>query len=169
MKHFTYYPKIEYSENIAVNITVRAKIRDAILSKSAIFYKYSLTDHDRPDIIATQYYGNPNSTWALFYANEVFDPRFDWFMSYEQFKAYIKSKYGSVDFAMNKNNIHHYILDNEYIIDKETFENNEVTGQKRAVTFYEYEEDLNEAKRNIVVLDVVYLGMIVNELESILK
>ena len=36
MKHFEFFPKIDYSNEKSVNIMVRGKIRDAILALSLI-------------------------------------------------------------------------------------------------------------------------------------
>lgn len=170
MKHFEFYPKIEYGDNHAVNILVRGKIRDAILEKSAMYYKYTITDSDRPDILATKYYGNPTSTWAIYYANNILDPRHDWPLSDSVFYDYVKSKYGSIYKAQSElEEPHHYLLDGKYIIDKETYLDPAVEGAKTKVSAFEYEWNLNEAKREIKIIDVVYLSQITNELENLFK
>lgn len=170
MLHFEYFPKIEYSDNKAVNITVRAKIREAILAQTALFYKYTIRDGVRPDILATKYYGNPNETWAIFYANDIFDPRFDWPLDDKQFYAYIKSKYGSVEKAQSQlEKPKYYLLDGIYKIDEKTFLDPTVEGVKTKVTHYEHEWELNEKKRDIIILDSAYLINFVNELENIFK
>lgn len=171
MLHFTYFPKVEYSNNQAVNIMVRAKIRDAILEKRALYYTYEITDSDRPDIIASKYYGNPNSTWAIFYANEIMDPRFEWPLNHRQFQRYIVSKYGSIAKAKNiAEEPHHYLLDEEYIIDRTTYYSGEYDADRlRAVSNYDYEEDINRQRRQIKILDAYYLRQIENEMETLFQ
>lgn len=170
MIHFKPFPKIEYSEHLAVNIMVRGKIRDAILAKSALYYDYVVPEGYRPDVLATKYYGNSNQTWAIFYANEIFDPRFEWPLSNEEFNKYLKDKYGSVEWAKNIQNVHHYLLDGEYVIDKHTYEDNTIPlSRKKAVSYYEYELNLNNEKAKIKVLDRIYLKQITNELEKLFE
>lgn len=170
MKHFEFFPKIEYTENQAINIMVRGKIRDAILEKSAIYYKYKVADGDRPDILATKYYGNPNHTWAIYYANNIFDPRHEWPLNDSQFYDFIKTKYGSISKAQSElEEPHHYLLDGQYIIDKTTYLDITVEGVKTKVSSFEYEWDLNEAKRDITIIDVIYLRQLTNELENLFK
>jgi hypothetical protein len=170
MKHFEFFPKIEYSDNQSINIMVRGKIRDAILEKSALYYKYELKDSDRPDILATKYYGNVHNTWAIFYANNIFDPRHDWPLNNHQFNDFIKSKYGNISKAQSElEEPHHYLLNGEYIIDKATYLNPAVEGTKTKVSNFDYEWKLNEEKRSINIIDVVYLRQITNELENLFK
>lgn len=179
MKHFVYYPKINYNNKEVVNIMVRAKIRDAILKNGALFYKYRLSDGDRPDIISSKYYGNSQYTWAIFYANDIVNPLTDWFKDGKDFISFMKSKYPSLMYAQTT--IHHYEYTDPnsgktYEIDKNTFDNwtilnNAPNVQTRRtiseVTIYQYEERLNDAKRNIVVLDKGFVFSIDNELSNI--
>ncbi len=97
MKHFQFFPRVEYSENIVTNIMVRSKIRELVLQNRVVYYEYDLDDHERPDILAFKYYGTADNTWILFYANEVFDPFYDWLLSYEDFNKYMLAKYQGVD------------------------------------------------------------------------
>lgn len=178
MKHFYYYPKIDYSDNTAVNIMVRAKIRDVILRNGALYYKYKVSDGDRPDIIASKYYGNSQYTWAIFYANNILNPQTEWFKDYRNFVSYIKNKYSSIEYT--KSTIHHYeykdaFSDNVYIVDELTYNDYLSEYQINPQTFrtvypvniYDYENSLNESKRDIVVLDKGFIFSIDNELSNI--
>ena len=180
MKHFYYYPKIDYSDNQAVNIMVRGKIRDAVLSNNALFYKYTIEDGERFDVIADKYYGNSNYVWAIFYANNIIDPEIETHKPHNQFIEYIKAKYGSI--RTPNQTAHHYeytdtLSQKTYIIDENTYyeylgqyeEETETLKTVRIVTQFDYENELNEEKRNIVVLDKSYLKSILNELKNIFK
>lgn len=180
MKHFYYYPKIDYSNNSAVNILVRGKIRDEILSSTSIYYSYYIREGERPDIISSKYYGNPSYTWALFYANNIFNPLEQWPLDYRDFISYLEKKYGGIEPATQ--DIHHY----EYydVFNKKTYEIDKLTydsyfgqyeqdsqqlKQVKEVSIYDYEDSLNERKKNIVVLDKQYLYQITNELSNLFK
>lgn len=177
MKHFEFYPKINYSNELAVNIMLRGKIRNAILKEIGLYYKYVIRDGDRPDVLATKYYGNPTYTWAIFYANDMFHPTLDWPLDAENFNKYLEAKYGSVRNTHIKAPHHYEYFDQNlkkyYVIDKNTYlqylsdKNN--PKQVRIVSVYDHESQLNEQKRNIVILDKNYVQQITNELEVLFK
>lgn len=166
MQHFEFYPRIEYSGEKLVNMLVRGKIRDHILKQNVLYYEYTVQDGQRPDIIATKYYGNPNFTWAIFYANNIFDPLHEWPLNSEDFDKHVKKKYGSLESA--KTTVHHYLLDDKFIIDKFTYDDPSIEfSRKKIITNYDYEFQVNEDKRNIKVIDVIHLRQIVNELRNL--
>lgn len=171
MKHFTYFPKINYSDYEVTNILVRARLREVVTKNSAVAYDYVIEDGDRADIIASKYYGNSDYTWCIFYANNIYDPLHDWPKTTKQFYNYIKQKYGSVEKAMSQlEEPHHYLLDDTFVIDKDTYYSSEFDfSRKRLVTHYEHEFNLNEEKRNIKIIDVSYLRQIANEMKIIFK
>jgi hypothetical protein len=82
------------SNNTVVNILVRSKIRDAILNNNVVYYSIDVRDDERPDILATKYYGSSDHTWILFYANEIYDAEYDWVLPYKSFNKYLLKKYG---------------------------------------------------------------------------
>jgi hypothetical protein len=180
MKHFAYYPQIEYSNQLVTNITVRGKIRDAILKQSALYYKYTVADGERPDVISSKYYGNSSYVWAIFYANNIFDPNFQWPLDSNIFNKYITQKYGSVEKAKNTTDeFCYYLLDNKYYIDAASFRDPKFPEQtdteqqnyarKTKQSQYDYELQLNNKRREIVVLDVSYLMQITNELKRLFQ
>lgn len=180
MKHFAYYPQIEYSNQLATNITVRGKIRDAILKQSALYYKYIIADGERADVIASKYYGNSSCVWAIFYANNIFDPHFDWPLDSDNFNKYINQKYGSLEKAKNTSEeFCYYLLDGKYYIDKFSFDDptfpdktntkEQNLERKTKQSLYEYELQVNNKKREIAVLDVSYLMQITNEMKNLFK
>ena len=180
MKHFSYYPKINYSNEESVNILVRGKIRDVILEENALYYKHTIKDNERADIIATKYYGNPQYTWAIFYANNIFHPTLDWPLDYANFNNYLIKKYGSIE--KTKLTTHHYeLLENniKYVISEKTYNeylnfNVNVTSDAdrkniSRISIYEYENLKNEDKRNILILDSSFIYTITNEMKLLFK
>jgi hypothetical protein len=130
MKHFYVYPKIEYSNELATNVMIRGRMRDAVLQNSALYYKYRIDDFMKPEILSYKYYGSPNYVWAIFYANNIINPLTDWPMEQREFDRYMLQKYGSMDKAqlkyasdgkINYDSIHHYLLNDSHIIDERTF------------------------------------------------
>jgi hypothetical protein len=109
MRHFKYFPTIDYRGNSATNILARAKVRDLVKKNIIAFYPYTIRDEDTPQIIADKYYGTVDYTWILFYANDIYDPEYDWPLSEPNFVQYIIKKYGALDHASKK--IHHFEKD----------------------------------------------------------
>lgn len=236
MKHFHVYPKVEYSNHTATNILVRSRVRDIILKNTASYYDYTVRDHDRPDAFAKAYYGSPDYTWVLFYANNIFDAFYDWPLPQYMFDSYVSSKYnvdipqeahrplgtlkgvntvgtnltyqvrntpikpgdliispsGQVrsvtSYISNNNvlinlpynvdltnaeceardNIHSYYNVDGLVIDFETWNNTPLV-ERTEKTYYEYEVDFNDQKREIKVLDNRYLTQLLKEFQVIFK
>lgn len=93
MEYFKNFPYTEFSDNQCVNIMVRSKIKDYIKKNIFLYNDYYVEDYERADIIANTYYGNYKYTWLIFYANDIFDPIRDWFLSYSEFQSYLNFKY----------------------------------------------------------------------------
>lgn len=126
MKHFYYYPTVEYGSEQLVNIMLRGKIRDAILQKTALYYEYKIKDGQRPDIVADKYYGNSRYAWAIFYANNMFHPVHDWPMDSTVFSKYLETKYGVSYPRGSLAAIKHYEVHNKQtketlLVDKNTY------------------------------------------------
>jgi hypothetical protein len=153
---------------------VRAKIRDSIIEKRALYYKYRVKNGIRPDVLSAKYYGSSVYAWAIFYANNIFHPLYDWPMEEQAFNKYLEVKYGLSYPRGGLSSIHHYeMYDTEtketLIIDEETFKRGSLNNSQslRPVTIYQYEFELNESKRDIVILENGFLRQITNELNNI--
>lgn len=187
------------------DLTFRVGIIKDVLNGIDTYYEYSITDSDTPEILADKVYGNPEAHWIILYANNIYDPFYDWPLNYKSFLNFIVSKYGSVEQA--KINIHHYEkivtkfnqTDNVttidvYEINKENlantapsqifdyydgmpeFEQNtyDVNGKtvveeitRRAVSFYDYEDALNESKRKIKIIRSQFYQQILAEFKKL--
>jgi hypothetical protein len=166
MRYFEYFPSFEYSNEPATNLIVRARVRHWVMENGTLYYKVVIRDGERPDTMASKYYGSSDYTWLLFYANDIYDPIFDWPLSQDQFLLYLTNKVGSLKIAQETP--HHYLLDNKWVIDEYTFRDVMVPANtKRMVTVYEHETSLNDQKRNIKVIDKTYAQQIMNEMRRI--
>lgn len=173
MEYFTFFPKITYYDGlVATNIIARIRLRETVLSKATLFYDYTIPDIiTRPDILSEKYYGSSNYTWVILYTNNILNPLWSWPKTDYQFNAYIKDKYGSVRGVKSElNKVHHYTLDDKYIIDERTYKSGQYEySRMKAVTYYQYELDLNEKNRHIKLLDRAYINDISNEMYTIFK
>lgn len=155
--YFNNLPTIQYGSKVARNLITRPKIKDFILGNPTAIYDYVIKDGERPDTIANAYYGDSNFVWLVFLANNIVDPYYDWPLTQNQFKEYIIDKYGSVELA--KSTIKHYVHKTKgTVITKETFDLNAtmlkiVASDYQSVDVYKFEDEANEAKRSIKLID----------------
>jgi hypothetical protein len=155
--YFNNLPTIEYGTKVARNLITRPKIKEFILGNPNVIYDYVIKDGERPDIIANAYYGDSNFVWLIFLANNIVDPYYDWPLTQEQFKDFIIDKYGSVETA--KSTIKHYKHKTKgTLITKETYELNAtmlkiVASDYQSIDVYKFEDEANEAKRSIKLID----------------
>ena len=103
---FTFYPQVEYCDELSTNLMVRSRIRRMVIENSVLFHPYILTEEDRPDIVSHKYYGNANYAWLLFYANELFEPLYDWPLTSQDFEKFVFAKYPNKTFVQNNPHIY---------------------------------------------------------------
>jgi hypothetical protein len=104
---YTVDKKLLNEYNAVTNVLFRVGlIKDVMENNVNAYYYYNVRDGDRPEILAEQIYGNAEAHWMILYANNIYDPYYDWPMDERTFEKYIIKKYGSLAWA--KTNYHHY-------------------------------------------------------------
>lgn len=180
-----YDPLNTNRRHLATDITRRFKLENAIKSPSLIYYNYMIKDTDRPDIIADKLYGDSTLDWLIFVINNIFDPYFQWPLTYKQFNDYLAQKYGSASVAQA--GIHHYekiiqarkdyntpdgerivIPENALQVDQTTY-TSLASSDRRSVTNYEFEENANNRKRSIKLIDAAFIPAIVQQFDEIYR
>lgn len=177
---------------LLTNIMARASLIPEALKNPVLYYTYDIQEGDTPEIIAHKYYDDPYRYWIVLFTNQIIDPQWDWPMSSFVFEKYLIKKYDATDIDIYAD-VHHFEkTDIQTDINTQTITRNTVTigldqflkltssetntytlptGAvtvnvfSRAVSYYEYEDELNESKRNIKLLNKSY----VDEFESELK
>lgn len=188
MPHFfKHFPTVQYDvkkNNKPIeltNLTVRFKLQEVIQNRASIFYDYSIKESDRPDTIAHRYYNDDTLGWIILLTNQIIDPFYDWPLNSGDFDNYIIGKYGSVNSALNTT--HHYekiirsgsIHTDGSIIKEFAVEVDETTyntlneNQRRTRSNYEYEEELNEARREIKILDKSFVPSLLGQFRTVLQ
>jgi hypothetical protein len=184
---FEPFPKINYdikkndNTTSVTNIFVRFKIQEYFRSTTAVYYDYTIQDQDRPDIIAAKYYDDASLDWVILLTNSVIDPHFDWPLSQENLDRFIIKKYGNM--ASAKGTIKQYeqivqpktilfdgtiVPETVYVVTQATY-NTLSPNARREVTNYDYEIRVNEAKRQIKIIDKDYIGNIVNNVGTVFE
>jgi hypothetical protein len=157
-----------------------------------LYYEYTIQDGDTPEIVAYKYYGDSYRYWIVLFANQITDPQWDWPLSSNDFDAFIANKYQSFN---PYSTVHHYekiitqydartqtttvkniIIDedtyNSLIIGTNTYTfptgNVTVTISKTAVSYYDYELNLNESKRTIDILNTNYVDQLEQQFKELM-
>lgn len=185
--HFRYFPVVSYQTSpegrrtLLTNIMRRIVLHKMVQSRDVLFDQYTVRDGERPDIVAHKYYDDPTLDWLVLYSNQMLHPQFDWYMGYHDFKAYLAGKYGSVEEAHRQ--IHHYekrflerrkLPNGEYteelwlIVDRTTYFQTPAN-QRKAITAYQYENELNRSRQNIKLIHRSFVGRILKEIETLLQ
>ena len=169
--YFANFPVIIYDSvgngnfKVVTNLLKRVAIRAKVRTNTALYDTYDVKDGETPEILADKLYKDAELHWVILLVNDITDRYHQWPQNTNQFLAYINDKYSNVDAT------HHYEIsqvsgDTTIKIDIGT-DNTEHSGAS-VVTNYEYEEDLQNKKRKIRLLDPSYLGAFVSEYEKLI-
>ena len=182
--------------NLATDILTRIDTIKGVLDNTSLFYKYNIQEGDTPEMIASKYYGDAELHWIVLIFNTIIDPFYDWPMHYQQFILYLTDKYGSPATAQITN--HHYekiivsvdgftgkVTTDVYEIDLASYNllpaepttvvrvlNNQsitVTTSRRAVSCFDYENELNESKRTIKLIKNNLVPDVKNQFEILMS
>lgn len=115
------FPKVRYDINrdkfsnfeTITNITFRIGVVKEALTNFSSYFEYVIQDGDTPENLADKIYKNSQAHWIILYANDIYDPQYDWPLTYDAFNKYLENKYGSI--ANAQTTYHHY----EKLIERE--------------------------------------------------
>ena len=156
--YFNDFPTIDYdctgdgiTEKIQ-DITTRIAVRKWIREIGPLFSKYDVSDGETPEMVAATVYGNVNNHWVVLIFNEITNTYYGWPLSRRKFDAFVNNKYA------NPNATHHYeITQSSGNQTKKIKVMSTVTGAT-AVTNIEYEQAIQDNKKQIRLLKPTYLG-----------
>jgi hypothetical protein len=168
------------------NLFKKAKLRDDIFSDLSFFTKYSILGDERPDNVAYKFYNDSTLDWIILLSNNVINVQTEWPLSQQGFYNYLIDKYGSEEVF---NEVHHYEtiqvnntngaiivraglkVPSDYSISYFDINNGQTMNYRNItveVSNYDYEEKIQNNKRNIFVLKPDYLNLIFNDLEDVM-
>ncbi len=191
--YFSVVPDFEYvsrlpDANISDYINVknffkRITLKQDVYQDLSFFTKYKIRGDDRPDNVAFKEYGRSDLDWIVLTSNNILNIQSEWPMPQFEFDKYLIEKYGTYD---NLNNTHHHETtelknnDDVIIVQKGLrvesnysityYENSGMVTQSPVVevTNYQYEEQLNDNKRNIFLLKDIYLNVIIDDFQDLM-
>ncbi len=191
LPNFDYISRLsgaKISEYIQVkNLFKKAKLREDIFQNLSFFTKYKIIGDDRPDNVAYEIYDDSTLDWLILLSNNIINIQSEWPLPQQSFDNYLLDKYGSYDTLYN--GIHHYettevknsagtiivraglqvssdynVSYYDYFTDSQLLASNPI----REITNYEYEETIENNKRNIFVLKGSYIHLIFDDLDDIM-
>lgn len=181
----------------AKNFFRRGKIRADIFQNTSFFTKYTIVGDERPDQVSEKFYGTPLYDWVILTVNNILDVYNEWPLSQQALYDYLIQKYESEENLYSvkhyktleiRNSLNQIVQKSDVIVDEVFYnklavdgsaaleyydENLGVVIQKAGadisipVSFLDYEEELNDKKRNIFILRQRYLQDALNDLEDI--
>ena len=182
-------PDAKISDYIAVkNLFKKAELRPDIFQDLSTFQKYQIKGDDRPDNVAEDFYQDSSLDWLVLTCNNIINVQTEWPMSQRDFDRFLLDKYGT--YANLESTHHHETLEVKnskgvVMLEKGLEVESDFTfsyydwwlkEQKTIatanlvteVTNYQYEEKIEDAKRNIFLLKVRYLNLVTDDLEDIM-
>lgn len=169
------------------NLFKKAKLREDIFQNIAFFTKYKITGDERPDNVAFKIYEDSTLDWLVLLCNNIINIQTEWPLLQNDFDQFLLDKYG--DYETLYSGIHHYETlelkssDNVTIVpsglrvessysvsyyDYLTEQQIDSGNLSVPITNYEYEEKIENDKRNIWLLKPIYLNIVLNDMKDIM-
>ena len=169
--YFSSFPTIPYDSvgngdfKMVTNLLKRVSIRSKVKANVSVFDTYDIKEGETPEMIADKLYDDSQLHWIVLMMNNITDRYHQWPKNNNQFLAFIGDKYD------NPQGIHHYEInqvsgDTTIKIDIGT--DNTDYPAASIVTNFEHEEDLQDKKRKIRLLDPSYVEDFVAEFEKLM-
>ena len=177
MSYFAQFPKLQYdikgdgNVNVIPDIFRRIKLKNKIRDNLVILDKYDLTDGEKPEDVAFKIYGSVDYYWVVLLVNNVVDRYYDWPMGFQEFENYVNDKYAA------PGAIHHFEVKQtsgrQEGLEPEDYshfiEVNADHPGAQSVSNYEYEQRLQNKKRQIKILNPDYLSSFIEEFEKLIR
>jgi len=179
MSYFDKFPLLVYDAKgqgnykLVTDILRRVKIRSAIQDGAVLFDKYDVKNGENPEDVAFKWFGSADLHWVILLTNDITDRYYDWPLNQVQFAEFLKDKYG----AGNEDAVHHYEItkssgktsssgpsDYSHKVEVNSDEDNASSVSNR-----EYEERIQDKKRQIQLLNKGLLGSFIEEFERLVR
>ena len=176
--YFSRFPKLEYSSTgsttdakIVTHLLRRVAIRQSLDDDMKLMDDYFVKEGETPENVAHKHFGSAKFHWVILLTNNITDRYYGWPLSIQEFEKYIYDKYD------NPEAVHHY----EKVQSSgsttqdgpgnfnHVIEVNSDDADGQSVSNYEYEQRLQDQKRQIKLLDKAYLNTFVEEFERLVK
>ena len=170
--YFKQFPTIPYDSHgtgkfkDVKNLLRRVAIRSKVKTNTMVYDTYDVKNGETPESIAFKLYGDAELHWVIMLVNDITDRYHDWPMSEAQFLQFVNDKYDNVDA------VHHYEIaqssgDTSTKINIGTSNADYPTAT--AITNFEHEQEQQDSKRKIRLLDPSFLEDFVEEFKLLMR
>ena len=170
------------------NLFKKGNLREDIFQNLTFFTKYIINGDDRPDNVANNVYDDPTLDWVVLMANNITNIQSEWPLSNADFFTYLDEKYDNETILYS--GIHHYeanevktsrdviiipsgarvsVGQSVSFFDEDSSQQIIRTDVAMPVTNYMFEEKLNDEKRNIFVLKPIYLNIVFDDIDQLMR
>ena len=170
------------------NLFKRGDLRPDIFQDLTTFEKYQIKGDDRPDNVANDYYQDPDLDWLVLTCNNIINIQTEWPLPQVDFNRFLLDKYGSYE---KIEETHHYEtveiknsqgvimlaegleVESDFTISYYdwwlgTQQNIISANCTTEVTNLQYEEKIEDKKRNIFLIKNRYLNIVLDDLEEMM-
>ena len=169
--YFETFPIIPYDSagtyefKDVTNLLRRVALRANVRTNALLYDTYDVRDGETPESIADKLYGDTNLHYIVMLVNNITDRYHGWPMNGAQFLQYVNDKYS------DPNAVHHYEIEQtsgDTTIKIDIGTDNSNYSSATAITNFEYEQKLQDEKRQIRLLDPQYATQFVEEFENLM-
>ena len=159
------------NEKLVTDLMTRVKVREKIIDEASLYDNYDVPSGERPEDTAFKHFGSAQYHWVILMTNNITDAFYEWPMSEQNFEAFLKDKY------TNPDAIHHYETtqssgktkangpdDYSYLVEV----NSDAAGAQ-SISNREYEQRLQDEKRQINLLNPSYLNTFIEEFNKLVR
>jgi hypothetical protein len=176
MSFFRYFPKINYNTDglprNVVNISTAFLLKRIKIDNTFVYQRYILHDGELPESVSDKLYKTPKYYWTILLVNNIIDPMTEWYMDSSTLEKFVEAKYPDGLYG-----IHHFYdtridricddVDDAYF--RTLIGNPSFPSEVVPVTNYQYEVELNEKRREIIVINPRAISRFADEFQRILE
>lgn len=182
MNFFKHFNIITYDGKKAINIMNSILLKFKNIDNTTLYFYYTIKDGDTPESVAYNVYGESDLHWTILLLNNIVDPYHDWALSGRRFQKFLTGKYGD-----DVNDIHHFKYEDQHFyknqsikLDESNYLNfNDIYDNWKngislpykviPITNTEYENTLNDGKREIKLLNKNKINKFVDQFTEALN
>ena len=156
---------------VVTDLMTRVKVREKVVNEMSLYDKYDVPSGERPEDTAFKHFGSAEYHWVILMTNSITDAYYEWPMSEQDFETFLKDKY------TNPDGTHHYELtqssgktkaqgpdDYSYLIEV----NSDTIGAQN-VSNRQFEQRLQDERRQINLLNPAYLNTFIEEFNKLVR
>ena len=163
--------KNDGNQKLVTDLMTRVKVREKVIDEISLYDTYDVPSGERPEDTAFKHFGSADYHWIILLTNNITDAYYDWPMSEQTFETFIRDKYSNPD------GIHHYEVttssgkttgDGPDDYSHKIEVNSDATGAQ-SVSNREFEQRIQDQKRQINLLNPSFLGLFIQEFEKLIS